>query len=444
MTEYTTSSQAIRDYLSSKERTKHWVRNRIEPPDQCYSPSTAPSILQDPDVIYTAPPSEAGSTHSVPPKMVLRYSDGRPDEPIPLQDLNHPLKRGGSKLDPRESLRSQTMPMPHRSRSGSHGAPRVPEEIRILPSHAVDAPRSAANSHTRSKSLPRNTYSQIQDPIPDMPMPHPSQHNIAMGGAGLHGPLPLPRPGPLVTFSQPPPQAWNTYGPSSSAPHGRRHAPPPIVYAPSHRSRPHYAPPAMYSHPPKMGPNGMIYSHSAPVPSSQYPAKYPTPYPSAVASSAHMSSVNEERRSGSRTPNRRDRSGSRTARQLSPASSTSSFTGSNGSGSTYYVMPTGRQKVHVIVSRSPSVAVSVISPRTNSAPQHTDASASSASHSPTSPRSMKKPFFQRLLGFAEKRLFSSSGDSSRGSSRGGRRLRRRHSTGGSGSGRINSLREVVK
>ncbi|KAJ7161457.1 hypothetical protein C8R43DRAFT_335779 [Mycena crocata] len=421
MTEYTTSSQAIRDYLSSKERTKHWVRSRIEPPDQCYSPSAAPSIL-DPE--YTPPPaSDAGSTHSVPPKMVLRYNDGRPDEPI-YQDPNHPLKRGGSKLRPRESLRSQTLPTSHRSRSGSHGAaPRVPEEIRILPSHAVDAPRSTTQSHTRSKSLPRNTYSQIQDPVPDLPLPRSSQHSFSAGGAGLPGPLPLPRPGPLVTFSQPPPQPWHNQPSDPAGSHGRRHAPPPIVYAPSHRSRPHYAPPAIYTHPPKMGPNGMIYSHSAPVPSSHYPPKYPTPYPSVVPSSGHMSSVHERRRSGSRTPNRRDRSRSDTPRQLSPASSTSSFTGSNGSGSTYYVMPTGRQKVHVI--HTPDATASVFT-------------ASSTAHSPTSPHSsssMKKPFFQRLLGFAEKRLFSSSGDSSRGSSRGGRRLHRRHSTGGSGRSR---------
>jgi hypothetical protein len=107
-----------------------------------------------------------------------------------------------------------------------------------------------------------------------------------------------------------------------------------------------------------MGPNGVIFSHSAPVPSAHYPPKFPTPYPSVVPSSAHMSSVNEERRSGSRTPNRHDRSRSRsgTARRLSPASSTSSFTGSNGSGSTYYVMPSGRQKVHVIVSAATSIA----------------------------------------------------------------------------------------
>ncbi|KAJ7481113.1 hypothetical protein B0H11DRAFT_1807989 [Mycena galericulata] len=415
MTEYTTSSQAIRDYLSSKERTKHWVHTRIEPPENCYSPSTAPSILDDSDGFTIAPPSDAESTHSVPPKMVLRYSDGRPDEPIPYPD-DYRLKRGGSKIHPRESLRSQTLPT-HRSRSGSHGAPRVPEEIRILPSHGVDAPRSAAHSHTRSKSLPRDAYSQMQDPAPDMP--HISHHNPSAGG--LPGPLPVPHSGPLVTFSQPYPQAWH-HGPESAGSHGRRHAPPPIVYAPSHHSRPHYAPPAMYSHPPKMGPNGMIYSHSAPVPSSHYPPKYPTPYPSAVAPS-HMSSVNEERRSGSRTPNRRDRSRSRTTRQLSPASSTSSFTGSNGSGSTYYVMPTGRQKVHVI--HTPDATASLYT-------------ASSTAHSPTSPHSgssLKKPFFQRLLGFAEKRLFSSSGDSSRGSSRGGRRLHRRHSTGTSGRSR---------
>ncbi|KAJ7264939.1 hypothetical protein B0H12DRAFT_1230576 [Mycena haematopus] len=394
MTEYTSSSQAIRDYLSSKERTKHWVRSRIEPPDLCYSPNAAPSILNEPDFVLP-PASDAGSTHSVPPKMVLRYPDGRPDEPIYQDPNGSSLKRGGSKLRPHESVRSQTLPTPNRSRSGSQSAPRVPEEIRILPSHAVNAPRSAAHSHTRSKSLPRDAYSQIQEPVPELPPPRSSHHSNSASGAGLPGPLPLPRAGPVVSFTQPPPHPWH-------GSHGRHHAPPPIVYAPSHRSRPHYAPPAMYTHPPQMGPNGMIYSHSAPVPSSHYPQKYPTPYPSAMASSAHMSSVNEELRSGSRTPNRHDRSRSRngTARPASPASSTSSFN-SNGSGSTYYVMPTGRQKVHVIHTPDTS---------------HT----SSASHSPTSPHSKnslkKQPFFQRLLGFAEKRLFSpSSGDSSRGS-----------------------------
>ncbi|KAJ7080383.1 hypothetical protein B0H15DRAFT_856936 [Mycena belliarum] len=414
MTEYTTSSEAIRDYLSSKERTKHWVRSRVEPPEQCYSPSVPPSILNDPDAIPMSPPSDAGSSHSLPPKMVLRYSDGRPDVPIPVQhDDPYKMKRGGSKgsskLRPRESVRSQTLPTPNRSRTGSHGAPHVPEEIRILPSH-VDAPRSTTHSHTRSKSLPRNAYSQFQDPMPEMPPPPPAQRGL---------PGPLPPPGPLVTFSQPPPhpQPWNGYGP----PPGRRHPPPPIVYAPSHRARPHYAPPAMFSHPPKIGPNGVIYSHSAPVP-SQYPPKYPTPYPSAVPSSRDMSVVNEERRSGSRTP-RRERSRLRHEQRngkRSPASSSSSLTDSQGSGSTYYVLPTGRQKVHVI---------------------HTDASASSASpshsptsHSPTSPRGVKKPFLQRLLGFSE-RLFSDSG---RSSSRTGRRLRR-NSTGGSGPGRSRSL-----
>jgi hypothetical protein len=64
--------------------------------------------------------------------------------------------------------------------------------------------------------------------------------------------------------------------------------PPPIVYAPGHRSRPHYAAPAIYTHPPKMGPNGIIYSHSAPVPSSHYPLKFSTPYQSpSVAPSSY-------------------------------------------------------------------------------------------------------------------------------------------------------------
>ncbi|KAJ7633113.1 hypothetical protein FB45DRAFT_866571 [Roridomyces roridus] len=421
MTEYTTSSQAIRDYLSSKERTKYWVHSRAEPPEDCYSPSIPPSILEDPDfAVPISPPSDVGSTHSVPPKMVLRYTDGRPDEPIPYPYGTPPDDRHHkSKSRPREQ-RSHTLPTPPQSHSGSHhgrGAPRVPEEIRVLPSAGL--PKS---SHSRSKSLPRDAFSQAQEPIPAMPPM-----------AGLPGPL--PHPGPLVTFSQPHPQAWGHPASGSDGSHGRRRrAPPPIVYAPSHRSRPHYAPPAIYTHPPNMGPNGMIYSHSAPVPSahySHYPPKNPTPYPSVMApSTAHMSTVEEERRSGSRTPHGHHRSHSR-ARQRSPASSSSSV-GSNDSGGTYYVMPQPGQRVHVI--HTPDASSTLY---TSSSTAH--------SRSPTSPRSgssLKKPFFQRLLQKSLHAFSPSSGgdrDSSRGSSRGGRRLHRRHSTGGSGSGRSRSV-----
>ncbi|KAJ7073954.1 hypothetical protein C8F01DRAFT_5269 [Mycena amicta] len=311
MTEYTTSSQAIRDYLSSKERTKHWVLNRAEPPDLCYSPSVAPSVFNGNDNDFVLPPaSDTGSSHSLPPKMVLRYSDGRPDEAIPYGQGH------GSKLRPSQP----------RSRSGSGtgpAPPRGPEEIRVLPTSPVD-PRPPGP--VRSKSLPRSAYSQIQQdhgipPVPPLPQMH-------------------------VGFSPTPQPVWNG---AQDSHHGHGRHPPAIVYAPSHaRSRPHYAPPAIYTHPPQMGPNGMIYSHSAPVRPSQ---KYvPTPYPSVVPSAhSHMSAVKEEEhRRRSKTPNGRDRSRSRTRRDLSPASSVSSFA-SNGSGSTYYVMPTGRQKVHVIL-----------------------------------------------------------------------------------------------
>ncbi|KAK7033460.1 hypothetical protein R3P38DRAFT_795510 [Favolaschia claudopus] len=142
-----------------------------------------------------------------------------------------------------------------------------------------------------------------------------------------------------------------------------------------------------------------------------------------------MSSIDEGRASGSKTPYRHDRSRSH-ERPMSPASSTSSFS-SNDSGSTYYVMPTGRQKVHVINTPDTTASSSL----------HTTSSASRSHRSPN-PNSLKKQrLFQRLLGFAEKRvrLFSSSGgDSPRGSLRGGRRLPRRHSTGESASRRSRS------
>ncbi|CAK5265208.1 unnamed protein product [Mycena citricolor] len=272
MTEYTTSSQAIRDYLSSKERTRQWVQHRTDPPELCYSPSIVPSILDDPDFVPSTP-SDAGSTHSLPPKMVLRYTDGRPDVPIPAPTL----KRGGSKLRPTGTSRSHTIPHHDRPRTGSHAAPHVPEEIRILPAPDASIPPQP-RSHARSKSLPRNAHAE---PVPDMPIP------------GLPGPVPLSGRAPMVTFSQQPGPQWHPHS------QGHRNAPPSIVYAPSHhRSHPHYAPPVIFSHPPKVGPDGVIYSHSAPVPANYGQSYHPTPYPSVGSDERHTA----ERHSRSRTP----------------------------------------------------------------------------------------------------------------------------------------------
>ncbi|TFK36332.1 hypothetical protein BDQ12DRAFT_699624 [Crucibulum laeve] len=440
MTEYTTSSQAIREYMSSRERTAYWVQTHT--PEEFYSPSAPPSELDGP--VPSSPPSDAGSSHSLPPKMVLRYGDGRPDIPLPYPQGGAGAMNGTNRSGSRRHYDGSI-----RARSGSHGSsplsrshsrrhedghheyvhhqrshrerspPRVPEEIRVLPSHGTEPPLTSSSSyHHRSKSLPRTSEPHLVQPeVPFIPPPQPpSHHSIPPShSASTAGGF---VPGGQVTFAQQQSPQWD---PRSGRMAHPRHVPPPIVYAPSqHSSRLQYTPPAMYHHPPQMGPNGMIYSHSAPVPRTQ---QFPTPYPSAGPSSHHEPTVHEERRSGrSRSgSHKRDRSrsmakGSRRNRR-SPSSSSK---GSVESGSTYYVLPAAGQKVHVI---APSPEQSI----------HTATSTTKSATSPHSP-SFKRPFFQRLFSFAGK--FSSSGSTKGSVSGSGRRLQRRHSTGASGRSRM--------
>ncbi|KAF9469413.1 hypothetical protein BDZ94DRAFT_1244391 [Collybia nuda] len=279
--------------------------------------------------------------------MLLRYGDGRPD--IPIAPLETTRSSGRGRRQDSASRPPISLPqMPgHRARAGSHGSsplarsysrqpdfdrsPPAPEEIRILPSNGSGIPLSSSSSNQpRSRSLPRSVDLRSQP-------------------GGFVPPLPTNQ-GPQVTFSQPEPQPWHPHG---GRPYNPQKQPPSIIYAPSHHSRPaRYTPPALLQHPPQMGPNGMIYSHS--VPPTQFPSKGGVaPYPPMAGQPPHLSSVHEE--------NRGDRSRRQTherARSLSfarpmaisPSTSTSSLN-SQGSGSTYYVLPAAGQKVHVIVSQ---------------------------------------------------------------------------------------------
>ena len=348
MTEYTTSSQAYREYMTSRERTAYWVHAHSPTEAEFYSPSVPPTVLDG--LLPSSPPSEADSSHSTPPKMVLRYNDGRPDVPIP-RGMNNP---GGRSYGNRTRSGSSGDSPSFRSQGRRHDpTSRNPEEIRILPSFGGGEVPSSSNSsrpsHTRSKSVPRSSDRHHED-VPEVPFIPPA--HMQTQSPYFNGAAPVsPQGGHGQVSFAPPPNAWH---PRNG---GHPKHPPAIIYAPSHNSRqPHYSPPAMFHHPPQMGPNGLIYSHSAPVP-GQYPPAYPTPYPS-VGSHVHSSSVNDVRMD----PRNRMRSLGRSTR-MDPRVSAESL-GSEKSGSTYYVLPAHGQKVHVIVSRiflssGPRVGVSV-------------------------------------------------------------------------------------
>lgn len=394
MTEYTSSPEAIREYMSSRERTAYWVQAHQPNETEFYSPSVPPIVLDDPPSPIS-PPSEVESTHSLPPKMLLRYNDGRPDVPVShWHHEGHGVTRAGSKKRSEETVsRSQTLPYNShgRSRVASHSQHSVsttgrhaslhheeqhreepvspprshsPEEIRVLPSHPIETPQNAPSSHYshRSKSLPANSISRGAMLSPSVSSHHsPAQENVYTPSTHhVHPPQPLPPP--QVSFSQSQPLPWHVDPGHTShnflPPHKLpTRTPPAIVYAPPHHSKSHYSPPTIYSpyHNINGAPGMLTYSHSAPTP--RYPHAGATPYPS-VHGSTHLSAVHEEGRSTrSRTRSSvRDRSLQPIRREASSDSSRSSD--SHDSGGTYYVIPTPGQKVHIIVSPSNQSQVS--------------------------------------------------------------------------------------
>jgi len=395
--------------MTAKERTAWWIRH--QPSTERYSPSAPPSDrgeLEPDSQSVTAFDSDAESTHSVPPKMLLKYGDGRPDIPISHWHHEHnrePLSHSSGSPSNQSHRRSRSEQPVNRTISRSlhprdSASMRHPEEIRVLPSRSSEAPRPASSQHhRRSKSQPRHGYSPPNEPAPPVPLYPSAQHTPQM----INKPAPhhvyqtpVHPPAPQVAYSQTHPvYQGNPYASrySENLPHHNR-TPPSIVYAPGPHSRNHYAPPLLVHH-----------QHGTPVPRFHYPGGQPFP-----SVQGGLASVNENM----------GNTGPRAARGHAPShldDSRSPTPSSQNSGSTYYVVPTPGQKVRVVTpDRSIYTATST-----------------TQSPSPTHSGSSKKPFFSRFFHIAEK--LASSDSQSRTSSSSGRRLHRRHSLGASAKGR---------
>ncbi|KAJ3725848.1 hypothetical protein C8R42DRAFT_419323 [Lentinula raphanica] len=282
-----------------------------------------------------------------------------------------------------------------------------PEEIQILPSASDEIPPVPSGSHhSRSRSLPRDAFSPSRnhDPMPPVspygPTAIPMQTEMSPPVIPM-----LPSPGPYAGLArtQPPPLTpWNPYtnavrtGPMMPPTREHfKHNPPSIIYAPSNNSRTNYHPPAILSYRPVTGPNRIFYSHSVPPAQAQiahagYPSVHGTFVPQEEprrshhhkhsSESRHSSSRHRDKSVGSAKSGKsgksskskdttsrrsgRDRTHSLPLEQEYPPSPTEhhhhhhrhhhhrrppSPADSQGSGSTYYVLPTARQKVHVLV-----------------------------------------------------------------------------------------------
>ncbi|KAL6302712.1 hypothetical protein BKA93DRAFT_791791 [Sparassis latifolia] len=194
MTEYTSNSEAVREYLTWRERTAQWVgvHSRSGGSETAYvSPSYPPSLLSDPDAPSYGPSDsdDEGSSHSIPPRMMLRYTDGRPDVPISYLDnfSDRPLPR------PRNVDGPGALPSTHRrSKSGSHlqtspnnhDQPRYAQTLSYATSHHTAIPIPVPPPH-EYPAPPRSPESIVVLPSRDsdetpqvqVPVNVPSQHS---------------------------------------------------------------------------------------------------------------------------------------------------------------------------------------------------------------------------------------------------------------------------
>src|SRR5712671_1110271 len=205
MTEYTTDPDAIAHYLAARTRTANWVDSLSG--RTLVAPSAAPSLVSDTDDGLSSQDSDAESSHSLPPRMILRYPDGRPDVAV----------SGNTRWPSQTHKLSGTSPTHHSRPQPGHG-------------HHPSNP----NIHSRPAS---NAVPLYVTPPPPMIATHPETIHV--------------RPSPTSPGTQ---QSSNTYftDPTNSSRSKSKRS-----------SRPQPAPPQMIYAPPPPAPSS--HSHSAPV-----------------------------------------------------------------------------------------------------------------------------------------------------------------------------------
>ncbi|KAG6335163.1 hypothetical protein ID866_3925 [Astraeus odoratus] len=395
MTEYLASPEPIEIFRDSEGRTGQWVRSHSPYNGQFRSPDSPPSVIGELDV--EGRESDEGSSHSLPPKMMLRYPDGRGNVPISHWHYDghrhHYPHRDAPFHGPVPRSRPHT---PHRSPDdGDFDS--APEEIQILPADPNVQPQRVTGSYRPRRSSepfhPREqpVRNRVDEELYDTPPPR-----------YVSTTLNVPTAAPMVySHSQHIHDPYDHHHPSHS--HSRGNRPPPsIVYAPAPRhNTDHYAPPTIvYSSSHKAAP-GMSHTVSAPTGSGfpQYSRIATVPHP---PMHSHLNAVHEEPRYAPKGPRPRE--------DLPRAHTPISEAASGDSSSTYYVLPTPGQKVKVLVGPEPSLYHGSSTTKSGSSPRTPE---SASGHG------LRRPFFSRLISFATD--FSKGPRSSR------KNLHRRHS-----------------
>ena len=401
MTEHTASPEPIAKISgASDERIAHWVDTHIPYNGQFRSPDSPPSVVEE--IERASHHSDEDSSHSLPPKMVLKYSDGR-GEPISHwhYDPHYPHYRG-----PAPRSRPQT---PHqRSKSAighrppppiypvDHGHPLAPEEldydsapedIQILPADPSAQPQRVTGSYR-----PR----RLSEPFRGHPPPPPTRDADVYDSPPPRYVTQTLNVPASVTHSHPQHirDPYNHHHPNHSYSRGNR-PPPSIVY--NYHNTDHFTPPTIVHAPPKAP--GLNRTGSSPNGFPQYPRITTKPYPPVHS----QLGLPEEKRYGPRGPRPRE-----DTLRASPISKSTS----GSSNSTYYVLPNAGQKIKVLVSPQPNALFPLLRltcTLSQNGPEPSLYNGSSAK-SPSLPRTpdsattfgFKRPLFSRFFSFSRK------------------------------------------
>ena len=301
MTEYTTDPEAIAHYLAARARTANWVDSLSG--KALVAPSVPPSLVSDTDDGLSSQDSDAESSHSLPPRMVLRYPDGRPDvtvstgwspegqkPPTPTSYHHHPASRGQpgshghhpSNPNMHSRVPSNAVPLyvtppppvvaPHPETIHVRPSPTSPLSIQqsppnsYFPSDSHNEPPAAPRSRSiRSSKRPQVSLQMIYAPPPPIP-PSSQSHSAPVSPTDVFQPTqpppPLPQSFPPIASPSP------VYGfPSASSPPEPPHAAPPTGSSRGHTRTHSYSSNHSYPHPPAQpsnnpGPPPTLY-HSA-------------------------------------------------------------------------------------------------------------------------------------------------------------------------------------
>ena len=288
-----------------------WVRQHFEheTEDLLLSPSAPPSQLDDSDAPSYGPSDSEESSHSLPPRMALRWNDGRPDIPIvpneprshsrshsrsrshrsvPPGSAPHPLSSAhgsvsrnpsGTAVPPtypryEQTLSYVTMPGQEIHVEAHSSPPASPEHIVVLPSpQEEDVPQAPINMSASSSHYASHHEPAAHSRTPTARSAHPAPPNEPLFDTGGEH---LPQPDQSIISPTP----RHAYNPSHVSRHTARS--PPIAHSQSqplpaqHTDMRYYGDPAAASYRTKSqlpyvySPPAIVYAPSAKHGGSRY------------------------------------------------------------------------------------------------------------------------------------------------------------------------------